>query len=368
MHIAVVGASNAISALGGVIKRHGHEHGLTVSIVLDRYYASLLSGYKVNPALANPSDSREVLAKLGNARLFSIRDMHILKSADAYLIDGTFGGTAVSRTFDPLSLEGRQLRPTMMNFMNTTVVELAGLYGKKVLVTESATLSRIRGNYLRGHYKLLVPKYYRMGLGGWVAGRASWCRPWPGEDRLGTFISDNSAYSMANIHGHRWKNAKGGFVLVVAALEHDPTHSYSSVEEHVAGAVRLIRAHTNRRIVIKPHPNSKVDFSPIAAAGKATLIAPSVHLTRAARGCYCAVMDDSTSLFQLVNLGIPCITSEMSFGARLGNTSIENLERLKYPGPEEMLEWHRDMACTEFRHEEFGDPGILKYVKELLDG
>lgn len=94
----------------------------------------------------------------------------------------------------------------------------------------------------------------------------------------------------------------------------------------------------------------------------------SARLIDVSNGCYCAVMDDSTSLFELVNYGIPCVTSRLSFGASLGNCSISEIEILNYPSSQEMLEWYRNMACTEFMHAEFGSPGILKYLMELIDG
>ena len=132
----------------------------------------------------------------------------------------------------------------MMNFMNTTVVELAGLYGKKVIVTESATLSRIRGNYLSKHYKRLVPKYYRMGMGSWIGGLASWCKPVKDDPRLDRFLDDNVAYSVTNIHSHKWLNNKDGFVLLIASLEHDPTHAYTCVSTYVLDTIKEIKKHT----------------------------------------------------------------------------------------------------------------------------
>lgn len=369
MHIAVIGASNAISAMGNVIERSGRAYGLSRSRILENYYAGLLDGYKVNPTIADPYNPVEVLAKLGAAKLFSIGDMHVLKTADAYMIDGTFGGTAASRTFDPYSVGKKRLRPTMMNFLNTTVVELAGFYKKKVIVTESATLSRIRGNYLSGHYKALLPKYYRMGADSWIGGRGRWCNPdSDGEQRLEAFISDNASYGLTNIYGHKWLNSKNGFVLLIASLEHDPTHAYSSVEAHVLDTIRELRKHTDRKIVLKPHPESEINFEDIARAEKVDLLNKSVHLTKAARGCYCAAMDDSTSLFQLINLGIPCITSKLSFGAELGNCAISAVEDLAYPSSDQVLQWYKRMACTEFMNMEFGGLEILKYVRELLDG
>ena len=139
MHIAAIGSSNTVGALRGVIQRFGSEQGLTVSLVLDKYYDSLLNGYKVNPSIADPDNPSDILAKLSSTKLLSIGDMHSLMSADAYIIDGTFGGKAYSRTFDPYTLNNKRIRPIMMNIMNTLTADLARIYGKKVIVDRKST-------------------------------------------------------------------------------------------------------------------------------------------------------------------------------------------------------------------------------------
>lgn len=368
MNIALIGASNTIGALNSTIANFGADLGLTGSLILDKYYLGLLEGYKINPSKVDPKDSEAVLGLLRDAKLFSIGDMHALKQADVYVIDGTFGSLAASRVFNPSSISENRLRPTMMNFLNTTVVELANLYQKRLIVTESATLSRLRRNYTNNHYKKLSPKYYRMGAESWIGGLGRWCKPIVGEDRLEVFVTQNSGFNMDNIYRHEWRNCAKGFILLIASLEHDPTHAYTSVEEYVAETIHNLRKHTSRRILLKPHPESSIDFKKVSREEKVELLPKSARLADVSKGCYCAVMDDSTSLFELVNYGIPCVTSRLSFGASLGNCSISEIEILNYPSSQEMLEWYRNMACTEFMHAEFGSPGILKYLMELIDG
>jgi len=78
------------------------------------------------------------------------------------------------------------------------------------------------------------------------------------------------------------------------------------------------------------------------------------------------VLGESTSIFQLINLGIPCITSKYNFGVELENTNIDKIEDLYYAKPEEVLEWYKMVSYTEFTLQEFDSDKIFPYIKELI--
>ena len=83
---------------------------------------------------------------------------------------------------------------------------------------------------------------------------------------------------------------------------------------------------------------------------------------------YCAVLDSSTSIFELTELGIPTITTQHSFGVGLGNTDYTKIENLHYASSEEVLKWYEQMASTEFLMSEFADEDfITPRIMELLD-
>ena len=81
---------------------------------------------------------------------------------------------------------------------------------------------------------------------------------------------------------------------------------------------------------------------------------------------YCGVLGESTSIFQLINLGIPCITSQYNFGVELKNTNIDKIEDLYYATPKELLDWYKMVSYTEFTIQEFDSPLIFPYIKELI--
>jgi hypothetical protein len=83
---------------------------------------------------------------------------------------------------------------------------------------------------------------------------------------------------------------------------------------------------------------------------------------------YCAVLDSSTSIFELTELGIPTITTIHSFGSLLGNTDLTKVENLEYKSKSKVLEWFEKMASTEFLLSEFNNEKIiLPRIMELLN-
>ena len=62
---------------------------------------------------------------------------------------------------------------------------------------------------------------------------------------------------------------------------------------------------------------------------------------------YCAVLDNSTSIFELTFLGIPCFTSSANFGYKLKNNDLSKIEDIYYADKYEMKQWYNEMAHTE---------------------
>ena len=80
------------------------------------------------------------------------------------------------------------------------------------------------------------------------------------------------------------------------------------------------------------------------------------------------MLDSSTSIFELTELGIPTITTEHSFGVGLGNTDLRKIEKLNYAKSDEVLKWYKQMASTEFLLSEFNNEEfILPRIMELLN-
>ena len=208
LKIVSLGTSNAISAIAHAIKMWGKGHNLSIYRIFQRPVSKLLSE----------------------------EDVVRIINCDAFLVDGTWGSTSPKRQkYKTIDIEkdkdGKVIdfnRFAWMEYVNLQASRLAKKYRKPLLVTESATLSRIKCNYIDTWYKKTGPRYYRMGLNNWTYGKTKWCKSL-NLQRLNNMIKLTNRYNpevkLENIYNHQWKNNKDGAVLIVPGLEHDPTSS-----------------------------------------------------------------------------------------------------------------------------------------------
>ena len=345
--IVSLGTSNAISAIEHAIKHWGKRENLS----LHRVFKYPVSG-----------------------KLLSEEDVVRIINCDAYLVDGTWGSTSPKRQkYKTADIEkdkyGKVIdfnRFAWMEYVNLQASRLTTKYRKPLLVTESATLSRIKCNYIDTWYKKTGPRYYRMGKNQWTYGKTKWCKSL-NLQRLNNMIMLTTRYNpevkLENIYNHQWKNNKDGAVLIVPGLEHDPTSSMP-VPEFIKTTVEKVRKATTRKIIVKPHPHSKIVIQDLVE--DVEVVDRDVTLNTIIDDVYCGVLGESTSIFQLINLGIPCITSQYNFGVELENTNIDKIEDLYYATPEEVLEWYKMVSYTEFTLQEFDSDKIFYYIKELI--
>ena len=345
LKIVSLGTSNAISAIAFAIKQWGKGHNISL--------------YRI-------------FKKPGKA--LSEEDVDNLKNCDAYLVNGTWGSTSPQRQkYKTVDIEkdkdGKIIdfkRFAWMEYINLQANLLSKKYNKPLLVTESATLSRIKCNYIDTWYKKTGPRYYRMGKNQWTYGKTKWCKPLNFQ-RLNNMIMlterYNSEVKLENIYNHQWKNNKDGAVLIVPGLEHDPTSSMP-VPEFIKTTVEKVRKATTRKILVKAHPHSKIVIEDLVE--DVEVVDRDISLNSIIDKVYCGVLGESTSIFQLINLGIPCITSKYNFGVELENTNIDKIEDLYYAKPEEVLEWYKMVSYTEFTLQEFDSDKIFPYIKELI--
>ena len=344
--IVSLGTSNAISAISHAIKMWCKGLNLSIYRIFQRPVSKLLSE----------------------------EDVVRIINCDAFLVDGTWGSTSPKRQkYKTIDIEkdkdGKVIdfnRFAWMEYVNLQASRLAKKYRKPLLVTESATLSRIKCNYIDTWYKKTGPRYYRMGKNQWTYGKTKWCKSL-NLQRLNNMIMLTTRYNpevkLENIYNHQWKNNKDGAVLIVPGLEHDPTSSMP-VPEFIKTTVEKVRKATTRKILVKAHPHSKIVIEDLVE--DVEVVDRDVTLNTIIDDVYCGVLGESTSIFQLIYLGIPCITSQYNFGVELENTNIDKIEDLYYATPEEVLEWYKMVSYTEFTLQEFDSDMIFHYIKELI--
>lgn len=295
---------------------------------------------------------------------FNYEHLYHIKTCDFFINNGTFGSDHPKRNWLP-NVENH--KTAVMNHRNDIINMFARYYNKKIIWFESATISRMKCNYINKFYKEIPPRFYRMGLNHWVFSKTKW--PTSQQGRLNSnlkIIEAENNIKFKNIENHQWKNNKNGFILILPGLEDDPTSSIP-VDEFVRDNIKKIRKITDRKIVVKAHPHSKLEYKNIEEKD-VTVVVGGNKIVDMQNDIYCAVLDSSTSIFELVNLGIPTITTKHSFGADLKNTDISKIENLHYATSDEVYLWMEKMAATEYLLNEIGDVEfILPKIKELLN-
>ena len=316
---------------------------------------------KAVTSIAHALKEKHEIINLSNTDSFNFKDFYDMKTCDFFLNNGTFGSQHPKRQWLP-NVNNHKM--AVMNHRNDLVNMFAYHYNKKIIHIESATLSRMKCNYINKFYKEIPPRYYRMGLNHWVYSKTKWCKPIKGRlEKTISLIESANNIKFTNIHNHQWKNNKDGYILILPGLEDDPTSSVP-VAEFVAQTVHWIKQVTDRKIVVKAHPHSKLTYSDLDVE----VMVGNNKIVDIAKDVYCAILDSSTSIFELTELGIPTITTEHSFGVGLGNTDYRKVENLHYANSNEVLKWFEQMASTEFLMSEFDNINfILPRIKELLE-
>lgn len=290
-----------------------------------------------------------------------------LNLAEVICIQGTWGSTHQKRNWN--ILESKDFNFARKDRINSIIAQYAKDNNKPLIVFETMTLSRIRQNYISNRFEDILPKYYRMGLSHWMFNRAKFLTNHNDHLRLKMMHSNfKTNYDInLNIHNHKWNNNKEGNILLISGLEHDPTNE--DVYTWIIASIEKIRQHSNRTIVIKKHPLSKLDLTPIV--NQFDNVVQNKHykdkLQTFVPGTFVAVIDNSTSIFELADLGIPCFCNKDSFGSILGNTDLSNIEKPYYANTTEYVNWAQRMSYTEFTVEELMSWTILDKFIELVE-
>jgi len=290
----------------------------------------------------------------------------IAATCDVFVLQGTWGSKHLSRQYNK-NVEKNKTMATL-NESNQQMYNLSVKLKKPLIVFETYTLTRQRRNHINIDYKNMFPRYYRMGLGHWIYGKGQWCyNQLP--NRLLRMNKEHQLYHnfKLNFFDHSWNNNPNGYILVLPGLEHDPTNE--DVESWLAITLQHIRSVTDRKIVIKPHPLSTLNFSSLLIQSSNTyLIDSNLSLQETSKDVFAAVIDNSTSVFELVDLGIPCFCSQDNFGVDLKNTDLNNIENPYYPNPKEYSSWANKMSYTEFSAADISNEEIIiPYIKELIE-
>ena len=280
---------------------------------------------------------------------------------DTLVVNGTWGGERRKAHVKPdLNYEGKIASYIMLSsyldMFNQHLVSLAKEQEKKIISIESPTISRCLFNNFKNHS---TKSHVRMSLDHWTWGQGKFIkRPDP---EFPQTIANIGKTSFLN---HTWRNNKDGNVLIIGGLPWDPT-STIEVEDFIEHSIKQIKLVSDRPIVVKVHPGCKIDMSYITDKyDNVTLLNRHTKLQSLYKDTYAAVIDNSTSCFELLEAGIPVFCSPDSFCEGLGNLDVSKIERPYYAEPGEVVKWANTMSMTEFSKSNHNS--MIHYFEKLL--
>ena len=302
--------------------------------------------------------------------------MHNFDNADVIVVNGTWGselrkkkylkgykeGEYTNGYISDIEYEGDKIpylnRSATLDYINTELVRMAKERNKPVVVFESSTVSRAETNY---ETTFSLKDHARIGLGSWIYGEGKWLLP----DDFETPRIVNAP----RLYNHAWRHNKGdGAIYIFTGFEMDPT-STKHPKDFLLETVGKIRRKTNQRICIKVHPISNLQNSVkklLEPYKDIHIIGKNVPIQNLYQDMYCAVIDNSTSIFELIDAGIPTFCSEMNFGSELLNTDVENICDPYLASKKEVMRWTNRMSCTELHKDIIMSDDIVTYTEKLV--
>jgi len=287
-------------------------------------------------------------------------------NSDAIVVNGTWGNSLrkelhIPKDFDYGIIGNTYLhykqRSAVLDVLNSHWVDLAKKHNKKIVVFESRTLSRAENNYRETDHKMHV----RVSLDSWVYGDGKWLSP---KD-----FNIPRKINAPRLYDHSWNIKGSGSIYIFTGLETDPT-STMPIGDFLERSIKTIRKNTNRRIKIKIHPASKMSNSYQYLTKKYKNI-KFVDIKRDFKelyeDMYCAVINNSTSIFELIDAGIPVYCSDVNFGKDLKNINLNTINSPHLASKEEILNWANEMSCTELPYSYFKNDEILYYTEALIE-
>jgi hypothetical protein len=251
-----------------------------------------------------------------------------------------------------------KLRSAILDTINSHYVSLAKEYNKPIVVFESSTISRSEKNYTSNYN---IKSHFRLSLNSWIYGDGKWL-----EEKD---FSTQPVVNSKNLYNHTWKMNERGSIYILTGSEVDPT-STMKVYDFLQSTIKTIRTHTERKIRIKLHPISflKSDYENLVNEyPNIELIDQKIPLKNLYDDMYCAVIDNSTSIFELIDAGIPTYCSNVNFGRGLLNTSVETVNNPYLASKEEVLRWTNQMCCTEIPAVDFSKKETVKQIERLIE-
>jgi hypothetical protein len=201
------------------------------------------------------------------------------------------------------------------------------------------------------HYRSLDKPVIVLEVGALMRG-VTWRVFW-NEHQCLTKDRDDSRVKTLGLHLYPWRTAGSDIII---ALQHHHSEQWQGmprVRQWVHDMVNQLRSHTDRPIIVRPHPRSPVDLSGLSIKidrpNRLLGTYDDYDLQRCFDSAWAVINHNSNPGIQAAIRGIPVFVDPSSRAAEVGNLDLSDIEN---PGRPDRQQWFNDLAWTEYTVEE----------------
>lgn len=160
-----------------------------------------------------------------------------------------------------------------------------------------------------------------------------------------------------------WR-AAGEHILI--CLQRDGGWSMKGVDMRawVRSTVKTLRQHTDRPILIRPHPKCAIDLSDLTCKRDIFVSVPESTLQDDIRGAWASVFFNSSSCVASILAGVPVFAADPDCVA--WRVADSDLSRIEHPNLPERQSWLNDLATAHWTDAESSQGLILEKFKPWL--
>lgn len=209
--------------------------------------------------------------------------------------------------------------------------------------------------------------YFRVGVNGFLWDEGKWGHEYIDHDRYKT-VWKNLGYDI----DQQWQT-QGEHILILLQNPGDASLRGTDIFDWCYGAIDQIKKHTDRPIVVRPHPLPRKGFTAfantIAMYDNVTMVENVLPnnlrpLELDFKNCYCAVSFASGSAVDAVLAGVPSLTNDPGNMAwEVSTHDFKDIEN-RYLG--DRVAWMQKVAMCQWSVKEFESGSCWQHVKKSI--
>ena len=209
--------------------------------------------------------------------------------------------------------------------------------------------------------------YLRVGVNGFLFDEAKW----------GFEYTDKNRYKKVFEHTGYNPNQEwikdGDHILILMQNPGDASLRGQNIFEWALNTVRTLKKHTDRKIIVRPHPLPRKGFDDFVKKVKRFKNVQLVEnelpnnlrpLEKDFKNCFCAVSYSSGSTVDAVLAGVPVLATDP--GNMAWDVSTHELNKIESRYLGDRLEWMQKISMCQWSMEEFENGECWNHIKKSL--